>query len=140
MSTEENKALMRRWFENFGVNMTREAMAEPFAPEFIQHSLDGDRNLEDFVSEHMTLLESFPDFSFTVEDLFSEGDKLALRWTWVGTHQGPYRGVPATGKRVRGSGITIGRVAGDRFVEAWTFHDRLGMMQQLGVAPPMGQG
>ena len=135
MPTEENKAMMRRWFENFGVNMAREAMAEPFAPEFIQHSLDGDRNLEDFISGHMTLLEAFPDFRFTVEDIFSERDKLALRWTLVGTHQGSYQGVPATGKGVRVSGVTIGRVGGDRFVEAWTFYDRLGMLKQLGVTP-----
>ena len=78
---------------------------------------------------------AFPDLRVTVEDMVAEGDEVATRWSFRGTHQGELMGIPATGKQVEASGITIHRVSGGKIVEGWTILDNLGMMRQLGIIP-----
>jgi predicted ester cyclase len=70
-----------------------------------------------------------------VEDAISEGDKVAVRVTQQGTHQGLFQGVNATGKRVSISAIAIFRVANGRIAEEWLSSDRLGLLQQIGAFP-----
>ena len=82
---------------------------------------------------------TFPDFHQTVEDDFAEGDKVVHRWTISGTHQGEFLGIPATGKQVANSGMSIFRIAGGKFVELWVESDNMTLMQQLGVLPAPGQ-
>jgi predicted ester cyclase len=77
---------------------------------------------------------------WVAEDLIAEGDKVAYRCTFRATHRGELMGVPATGKVVRYTGISIARLAGGKFVEEWTQEDHLGLMQQLGAIPQMAQG
>lgn len=81
--------------------------------------------------------DAFPDFHDTVEDLIAENDKVVLRVTCTGTHKGEFMGVPPTGKQVTVSAIAIYRFAGGKAVEHWNVTDRLSLMQQLGVIPPM---
>ena len=76
----------------------------------------------------------------TVDDLVAEGDKVVVRWTFRGTHPGEFQGVPPTGKQVTIIGISIFRIVGNKVVEDWTIIDLLGLLQQLGVIPPPGQG
>jgi len=64
---------------------------------------------------------------------------VVTRWVMNGTHEGSIRDIPATGKRVTVKGITIRRIASGKAVVEWPLIDMLGLMQQLGVAPPMGQ-
>ena len=78
---------------------------------------------------------AFPDLRVTIEDTFSEGDKVADRWTGRGTHQGELNGIAPTGKRVDCTGIVISRIEGGRIAEDWANFDDLGMMRQLGVIP-----
>ncbi|HEY6410245.1 MAG TPA: ester cyclase, partial [Ktedonobacteraceae bacterium] len=73
-----------------------------------------------------------------IEDLVAEGDKVVTRWTWRGTNQGEFQGMPPTGKEVAGSGISIHRIAEVKIAEAWVNFDTLGMLQQLGMIPAMG--
>ena len=81
----------------------------------------------------------FPDFQVTIEDLFAaEGEKVVLRFTFRGTHQGEFLGVAPTGKRVTMAGIDIFRIADGKIVELWGQEDVLGMMQQLGAIPEPG--
>ena len=68
--------------------------------------------------------------------MVAEGDRVALRAIGRGTHTGPYRGMPATGKKVEVSMIGIGRFVNGKMAELWPISDRPGMMQQLGVGPP----
>jgi predicted ester cyclase len=71
----------------------------------------------------------------------AEGDKVVVRWTWRATHnKGEYMGIAPTGKQVTLAGITISRVVDGKTVEEWGEMDNRGMMQQLGVVPPPGQG
>jgi predicted ester cyclase len=71
----------------------------------------------------------------------AEGDQVATRWIFRGTNTGDFvtpMPIPATGKQVTISGITIARFAGGKVVEDWHQVDTLGMLQQLGVIPSMG--
>jgi len=79
----------------------------------------------------------FPDIDFSVKEQISEGDKVASRFEWTGTHQGEFMGVPATGKPVRVWGIVIDRLEDVRIKDTRIIMDTLGLMMQLGaVAPP----
>ena len=156
MSTEENKALVRRFYESFGkedsVRRIRESenreaetekvlrtiFTEYYAPDCIMHATEGDRSFNEDIKWTVIYLSAFPDLKATVEDMVAEGDKVVTRWVLNGTHEGSIRGIPATQKRVTVKGITIKRIASGKIVEEWPLIDMLGMMQQLGVAPPMG--
>ena len=79
----------------------------------------------------------FPDIDFSVKEQISEGDKVASRFEWTGTHQGEFMGVPATGKPVRVWGIVIDRLEDVRIKDTRIIMDTLGLMMQLGaIAPP----
>jgi len=83
------------------------------------------------------LIAGLPDVTVTVDDTVAEGDKVACRWSWRGTHKGPLFGFPPTGKSVQISGFTFYRIAGGKVVEETGIGNTLSLMQQLGavVAP-----
>jgi predicted ester cyclase len=80
------------------------------------------------------LLRAFPDLHITVEDLLAEGDKVVIRNTVTGTHQGEYMGLAPTGKSVTYKEMFILRFANDRIAETWGVVDVLSQMKQLGIA------
>jgi len=141
MTTQDNKALVRRVFEEIWNRGNLEALDELFAPEHIGydnktgpvHGLEGAKQ---FFS---TWLAAFPDAQFRIEDQLAEGDKVATRWTARGTHQGHLQGMAPTSQPVTVTGITILRIADGKIAESWSNSDTLGMMQQLGVIPTPGQ-
>ncbi|HEX3662033.1 MAG TPA: ester cyclase [Acidobacteriaceae bacterium] len=77
----------------------------------------------------------FPDIVFAIQEQISEGDKVASRFEWTGTHRGPFLGIPATGKPVRVWGVVIDRLVEGRIKETRILMDTMGMMMQLGVMP-----
>jgi steroid delta-isomerase-like uncharacterized protein len=81
---------------------------------------------------------AFPDLNFSIEEQVSEGDKVASRFEWTGTHHGEFLGVPATGRQVRVWGIVIDRFEEGRIKETRIIMDIVGLMAQLGVFPPPG--
>ena len=83
---------------------------------------------------------AIPDFRVSVDDLFAEGDRVAWRWTFQGTHQGPFLERPPTGKQVTIAGIHILRFAGGKIQEDWASYDSRGLLDQLGVSSGAGQG
>src|SRR5579884_4157706 len=78
------------------------------------------------------LFGAFPDLRFTVEDVIAQGDKLAVRLTAQGRHQGPFMGVPATGKPVVYKLVEVVRVSGGLIVERWGVADWMSLLVQLG--------
>jgi steroid delta-isomerase-like uncharacterized protein len=140
MSAEQNKALVRRGFEE-GMNQHNlNVFDELLAPNYVNHNMPapapGPEGFRQVVSMFLT---AFPDFHVTLEDVIADGDKVATRGTWRGTHQGEFMGIPATGKSVAVSYSDIWRIENGRAVENWVQMDMLGLMQQLGVAPAPGQ-
>ncbi len=136
MSTEENKALIRRIAEEI-FNKKNLALADELVDtNYVFHAPGGqeEKGRERFKQMQPKLFTTFPDIRLTIEDMVAEGDKLAYRYTLRGTHKGDFMGIAPTGKQFELSGIAIGRVIGGKIVEEWDSSDMLGMMQQLGVS------
>lgn len=141
MSTEQNKALVRRLFDEFYPGNV-EVADEIFAA---QAELNDSGKMmtvtpEDLKQRHRAQLAAMPDCTITLEDMVCEGDKVAYRWTLRGTQTGPLRGIPPTGKHAVMSGMTIMRIADGKIVAGWHNYDMLGVLQQLGMIPASGQG
>jgi len=140
MSTEDNKTLIRRFYEEVFNKKNVAALDESYAPDHIDHTLPpglpvGPEGTKQAIT--MTLA-GFPDLYVTIEDMIAEGDKVVTRFTTHGTQQGALGSIPSTGKQVAVSTIEITRIAGGKIVEDWGLDDRLGMLQQLGLVPAMG--
>jgi len=138
----ENKALVRRAYEEIWSKGNLAVVEELYAPNFVLHDpaapgVQGPEGLKQLITMNRT---GFPDLKLAVVDQIAEGDKVVTHWTGTGTHQGEMMGIPATGKQGTVTGTTISRIAGGKIVEETTNWDTLGMLQQLGVIPPMGEG
>jgi steroid delta-isomerase-like uncharacterized protein len=130
----ENKALVRRWFEEVWNHGRADAITKMLAANAVVHGLGPDmKGPEAFKPFHAAYRDAFPDVKITLEDMVAEEDKVAFRWTAVGTHRGHGLGFAATGKQARFGGMGIIRVENGKLVEGWNTFDQLGMMQQLGV-------
>jgi len=137
MSTEENKALIRRLFEE-GINQNQPGVFdELIAPDFVIYDpppgIPPDR--EGFRQLIETFRNSFPDLHLTFEAEFADGDYVMHRGYISGTHQGEWQGIAPTGKQIKMKTLDIWRVANGKAVENWVQMDMLGLMQQLGVVP-----
>ena len=140
MSTEENKAVVRRFFEEYNKH-NLDGLEELCAPDYVWHGPAGfgDMDLAAMKQVMPTWFAALPDLHWTVDDLIAEGDKVVSRYTCRATHQGELMGVPATGKVVTATAILISRFAGGKCVEDWEEADMLGLFQQLGAIPQMAQ-
>jgi predicted ester cyclase len=85
------------------------------------------------------LRRAFPDYAGTNVEQIAEGEKVANRFVFLGTHLGEFEGVNPTGKRIEFIGHSIDRVLEGKIVERWVEVDMLGVMQQLGAVPEPGQ-
>ena len=150
MTAEENKALIRRYYEEIDAAAKDERGAsvldEFIAPNFLNHdpSPGFTPDLEGLKQAYNHFLAANPDGYHVVEDMIAEGDKVMTRLSAYGTQTGELFGIPPTGKQVSMTAIAIHRVANGKIVEHWSELDNLGMMQQLGVVsspegPPQGQ-
>ena len=140
MSTEDNKAAIRRGIEEVWNQKNVAIVDEIAAPDYVSHSPTmTTHGLEQYKQLVMMYFAAFPDLHLTIEDEIAEGDKVVTRVTARGTHQGSFMGIPPTGKHAVVTGIVIDRFANGKTVEAWTNLDDLGLLQQLGVIPVPGQ-
>lgn len=137
MSLEENKALYRRWFDEV-VNERNMALAdELLSDDYVLHfpgmptPVDREGHKQLLAMFH----SAFPDWKETVEDVIAENDRVVIRVTGRGRHEGNFMGVPRSGKEVRAEGVGIGRLAEGQIVESWAAYDALGLMQQIGGVP-----
>ena len=136
MSTEENKALVRRFYEEVWNRGNLGVADEVFAAGYVRQDLrptavpPGPEGQKLIANMFRT---AFPDGQGTIDLLIAEADMVVARWTIQGTHQGAWINIPPTGKRVSFAGVNIFRIAGGKVVEIWNHRDDLGLMQQLGV-------
>ena len=140
MSTEQNKAMDRRVYEEVWNRGNLAVIDELVAANYVDHdpqptgALKGLEGLKQSVTMYRT---AFPDVHFTIEDQIAEGDTVVTRWTARGTHQGPLMGIPPTGKQAMVTGVSITRWASGQVAEGWTNFDALGLLHQLGAVPPL---
>ena len=85
-------------------------------------------------------LEGFPDQTIALEHIVVEGDTVATRWTYRGTHTGDYYGIPPTGRAVVSTSLAFDRVIDGKLVENWTVFDNYDLMRQLGILPETETG
>ena len=143
MSTEENKALVRRAIEEVWNQGNVALIDELDHANLIHHDPDfpNVRTREDYKQWVIETRNAFPDLHLTIEELIAEGDQVVTRWTFRGTNAGAMvtpMHIPATGRQVTVPGITISRLTGGKFLENWQQGGTLGFMQQLGLVPTMG--
>jgi predicted ester cyclase len=140
MSTETNKALISRIFEE-GMNGNRpEVYDETIAPDYVNYDFPAPApGVEGFKIVDAMFKAAFPDMRVTIEEEIAEGDKVATRGYFSGTHKGEFMGIPPTGKTIKVGYIDIWRVANGRGKDNWVQMDMLGLMQQLGVVPTPDQ-
>jgi predicted ester cyclase len=124
MSAQENKAISNRVAQAISEG-DLEALDELMAPELA----------EEFKRDLTKLRRAFPDYAGTNVEQIAEGDKVANRFVFLGTHLGEFEGVTPTGKRIEFIGQSIDRVVEGRIVESWVEVDMLGVMRQLGAVP-----
>lgn len=110
---------------------------EVFAPDFVNHDPSAPEvtDLASYKGFVAMVRSGMPDFHVTIDDMVTEGDEVAARWTASGTHRGEFLGIPPTGKHATWTGIAIYRFADGKIVEAWWSKDTLGLLQQIGVIP-----
>jgi predicted ester cyclase len=139
ISTEDNKALVRRAFEDLNQGSLGKA-DEYFTPNFVFHDAANPQvsNSEEYMQFLTGLMAALPG-QFTIEDMIAEGDKVVSHYTFRSTHRGQWRGIPPTCKPVTITSTATYRFADGKVAEMWQNADTLGLLQQLGVIPSMGQ-
>lgn len=143
MSADENKALIRRYFEAIDVaceSGNADIIDEFLAPDFVEHNpFPGiPPTREGWKEAFMAFVVGAPGYH-VIDDLIAEEDQVVGRITAYGTHTGELFGIPATGKEIRVGGIAIWRIREGKILEHWHETDQLGLMVQLGVVQLPGQ-
>lgn len=136
MSTETNKAIVRRYIDqvlsNQRYDLIDEFLVESVELHGVGPSIIGRTAVVEFYTMFAT---AFPDWHTTINDMVAEGDKVVVRITSNGTHLGDYETISATGKPYTQHAIVIYRLTNGKIVEGWLQTDMLSMMQQLELMP-----
>jgi steroid delta-isomerase-like uncharacterized protein len=133
-----NTDLAHRFYEDVMVGGDLDALDQILTSDFVDHeegppgTPDGIEGVKFFVS---MFREAFPDIQVSIDDVMEDGDRVAVRATMTGTHDGELMGVPPSGNRVRLEMIDIVRVEDGRCAEHWGAADNLSLMQQIGAIP-----
>ena len=140
MPNEQNEAVAKRGFEAFNtgdMSIADEIVADgaPSHDPAMPEELSGPDAMKKAVEIYRG---AFPDLQLTIDECFSDGDLVCIRWSSEGTNDGELMGMPATGKRVTSEGISIDRIQDGKIVESWVHWDNLGLAQQLGMMEPAG--
>jgi steroid delta-isomerase-like uncharacterized protein len=136
-----NRALVRRFIEDFWAGGDLSRVAEFLAPGYIEHNLlpGQEPGLEGYKHRFLSLRAAFPDVRITIEDMLAEGDRVMARVTIEGTHLGPFLGQPASGRVVRMAAINIYRVADGQIAERWDVQDLYGLLRLMTGDETSGQ-
>jgi steroid delta-isomerase-like uncharacterized protein len=134
---EKNKKIVRRFVEEFQSGGNEGVAEELLTDDFVDHSpfpgvapdRDGVKRL--FAALH----DAFPDLRATIHDQIAEGDRVATRKTFRGTHRGEFLGISPTGRAVTFDAIDVVRLEKGRIAEHWNVVDLMGLLQQIGMAP-----
>ena len=136
MSTEDNQATVRRYYEEALNAGALDVLDELAVADYDEHDpLPGQGDGLAGLKQRVALLRGAFRPHFTVEDVVAEGDKVVVRWTHCGTHVGEFLGIPPTGKSFSIAGIDIHGLRDGKLAEHWHVIDQFGLLQQLGLLP-----
>jgi steroid delta-isomerase-like uncharacterized protein len=131
----QRKAVARRVFEEIFNQGRFEVASEIYAKDFVNHGATRDVGLKEDQDAARGWKSAFPDLKMSVEMMIAEGSLVTVLWRGEGTNTGEGNGLPATGKRLAGRGITIWRIEGGKIREEWSEFDQMRIMTQLGLLP-----
>jgi predicted ester cyclase len=139
MSTEQNKAILLRWFNaQSSANYDLATLDELTAPDFVYHH-PGNPEVRTHEERKQKIIieftKVFPDIKYDLKDLIVEGDKAAVRYSISGTQKGEFMGIPPTNKRIELSSLCMVRLANGKVAEMWVENNSLVFLLQLGVLP-----
>ena len=142
-TTEQNKAIVRRFVDEIFVQGRKETVDELLADDFVAHTWPSTGHPKDDLKAAIDRVAgALADSAFTIDDLIADGDRVAVRLTTSATQVGPFMGMPPSGKRYSIEEIHIFRLRDGKVVEHWHQFDQMGLMKQLGAMPggPSGGG
>ncbi|MEA2574137.1 MAG: hypothetical protein QOH93_1435 [Chloroflexia bacterium] len=141
-TTDENKAVVRDFIEEVTNKGDLAAAPRYVAADFVEHY--GPPGLPGGIAGSVALTKLFQDnfdgYRFDIEELLAEGDHVLVRGWGTGTHNGPFMGIPPTGKDIRFRAAHVFEVKDGKITARWAYPDMLGMLQQLGAVPMPGAG
>ena len=131
------EAVVRRFYEEMNNGRKNELASELFTADHVMHDPQvptgpGPQGMVDVVSVYQRSVEGH----WAIEEIFSAGDRVVVRWTGSGTHVGEINGIPPTGNPIRVDAITIHQLTGGKIAESWEVWDTLGFLQQIGAVSP----
>ena len=137
MTSSNKNLVVRLWYEELWNKWNLTAADELFSADYQLHIPGVPVPLDrDGAKQVVTMFSgSFPDLTHTVDEVIAEGDTVAARWTVDGTHRGEFQGIPASGKLVQLSGITVHHLAHGKVRETWLAFDTATLLQQIGTSP-----
>ena len=137
---DDPKQLINRFVEELWNERQLDVADAIFANDCVTHQLRSGMPVDavprgpQAIKEHVAgWIASFPDLRFSVEQILSEGDRVATQLLMEGTHQGAWMGIPASGRKIQIRMFTVHRVVQGKIVEDWVLVESLGFFQQLGV-------
>jgi steroid delta-isomerase-like uncharacterized protein len=130
---ERNKEIVRRLYEEATNTGELALVDEVVAPDYV--GAQGLRGPAGFRATIEALRRGVPDVRFTVVDLVGEGERVAVRWSWTGTHDGTLFGIPPSHRAITNDGVAIYEFRGGLVAAAWVLTDRLAVLQQIDVVP-----
>jgi steroid delta-isomerase-like uncharacterized protein len=137
MPVEDNKQAVRRFYDDVVNGRNLDALDELLTPDGVDHTF-GSQNPEQAKQFFGMIQQAFPDLRVEVHDVIAEGELVAARVTYTGTHQGEFVGIPATGRKTTTSGVDFFRMQDRRQAEHWGGPDMFSFLTQLGVMPGPG--
>jgi steroid delta-isomerase-like uncharacterized protein len=137
MPAEDNKQAVRRFYQDVINGRNLDALEELLTPDGVDHTF-GSQSPEQARQFFGMVQQAFPEMRVEVHEVIAEGELVAARVTYTGTHQGEFLGIPATGKQTTTSGVDFFRMEDGRQAEHWGGPDMFGVLMQLGVMPGPG--
>jgi steroid delta-isomerase-like uncharacterized protein len=134
MPVEDNKQVAHRFYQEVINARNLDALDQLLKPDGVDHTF-GSQSVEQAKQFFGMVYQAFPDLHAEVHDVIAEGELVASRVTYTGTHQGEFLGIPATGKQITTNGIALIRIQDSRQAEHWGGPDMLSFLTQLGILP-----
>ncbi len=135
------KDLARRYSEELWAPGGERKVDELFASDYVNHqpgveAFGISRDREGYKKLVGEFYRAFPGMRTRADEILAEGDKVCVRWSAEGKHEGSFFGIPASGRQVTLGGISILRIKDWKIAEEWSYGDQLGLMMQIGAVQP----
>lgn len=137
--SEQNKALVRRFYDDVMTKKSLKVIDEILAPGFVDRRPEPGQapGVQGIKDQFNMFIKAFPDMSARIEEQAAEKDTVVAHVTITGTHKGDLMGAKPTGKKVTVHALDLWHAKNGKLTEVWHYGDEGIAFAQLGVKPPM---